>query len=406
MHSGSRYIIATGVSFFCIALLYFLSLILHLPFLITVAAAAMGVFFIFKWILTQLGPADTGVSSWWSFLVLVVGVYFIVTGFSDVAEQYGGWDAWGIWNFHAKYLADPVNWRKMFENSSFAHPDYPLLVPAVTGFFIRLAHKDYLESIPFVFHFCITLFIPVLIYLENLKKNPVVAAVVFFLFAFDTFYLTKGATQYADTPLAFFFLCAFVTINYAKVHRGYVALCAICLAGCAWTKNEGSILALVFILFYARTFFSRRNIGAFVAGMAIPLILMVIFKMFYATGGSVTGNFDRRALSQLFVKDRYDLIWNYFKGNVAHKYYYVQICLFIYVLLCVLEKRWPGRQFFLLLCCVGVYTMVYVLTPGGIEWLLDTSQERLMHQLMPALMYVFSQRFVRIHFSLPKEQLS
>jgi hypothetical protein len=407
MQSGSRYIIATGISALCVSLFYFLSLALHVPFVLTVPVIFASVCTIYVLVVKGMKPVDNKIPHpVWAWLILLAGVIFITINFLQVAEKYGGWDAWGIWNLHARYLADAANWKKMFDNISYAHPDYPLYIPAVNGFFIRLFSEKYLMVIPFIFHFSITLFIPVLIYIENVKKNTAVAAAIFFLFATDTFYLTKGATQYADTPLAFFLLCAFVCINYAGESKKYIAMAAACLGGCIWTKNEGSILALVFIIFYAKTFLSLKNIRAFAVGFGIPAILFFLFKVFYVpAGGGISASFDKNMLSQLFVKDRYDMIWDFFKDNVAKKYFYVKICLFIYLLLCLIEWKRPGKQFFVIFGCVVVYTMVYVLTPGSIEWLLGTSQERLMHQLMPALMYVFSQRFSRVQILLPKQQV-
>jgi len=412
MQNGSRYIIATGVSSLGLSLLYFLSLVLRVPFFITVPAVFVSVLVIFRWVLKkdvidEKKPVEK--KEQYPFLasvILVAGVYLIVKGFFPVAEKYGGWDAWGIWNLHAKYLADPANWKKMFENALYAHADYPLYVPAVNGFFIRLFSEKYLMVIPFIFHFSITLFIPVLIYLEILEKNIVVAATVFFLFAIDTFYLTKGATQYADTALAFFFLCAFVCINHADEGKGrkYITLAAACLGCCIWTKNEGSILALIFILGYPNSFFSKNNIKAFAMGLGAPLLVFLIFKMFYATDGAIISS-HKGAFSQLFVASRYQVIYKYFIENLNAKFYYVKVCFFIYLLICLLEMKGPDKQFFLLLCCMGAYALVYVLSPGGggVEWLLGTSQERLMHQLMPALMYVLSQRFAHVQFSLPRK---
>jgi hypothetical protein len=404
MQTASRYIIAAGIGSFVLSLLYFLSLVIHVPFVITVPVIFISVLAVFIWVLKGATPAvDKTQHPYWAGIILLAGVYTIITGFFPLAEKYGGWDAWGIWNMHAKYLADADNWKKMFANSSFAHPDYPLYIPAVNGFFIRLFSAKYTMVIPFIFNFAITLFIPVLIYLENLRKNIVVAAIVFSLFAFDTFFLTKGATQYADTPLAFFLLCAFICINYAGEGRKYITLCALSLGCCMWTKNEGTILALIFMGFYARTFLSRKNIGAFAAGIVLPLLVFLVFKVLYAPDAAIVSGQNAQSFRQLFIKDRYDMVWDFFKNNVAQKYWYVKICVFIYLLLCLLERKIPDKQFFLLLLCTLAYTMIYILTPGGIEWLLDTSQERLMHQLMPALMYVLSMRFVTVQFSLAKQ---
>ncbi len=401
MQSASRYIIAAGLSTFALSLLYFLSLVIGAPFVITIPVVFIGAGFVFYWVVKGGKEEDDAVlHPFLSPLILFVGVYKILQNFYPLAEKYGGWDAWGIWNLHSKYMADGANWKKMFQNISFAHPDYPLYIPAVNGFFIRLFGGQYTMVIPFVLQFAITLFIPVIIYLETLKKNIVVAAVILLMFAADTFFLTKGATQYADTPLAFFFLCAFACINYAKESSKYVLMAAASLGCCMWIKNEGAILAFIFIVCYAPDLFARKNIGAFAVGIGLPLLVYLLFKTHYAPDAAIVSGQGKDSFNQLLMKDRYDLVWDYFKNNVAQKYYYVKICLFVYFGFCIIERRGPDKQFFVLLLCIIAYTMIYILTPGKIEWLLETSQERLMHQLMPALMFVFAQRFAGVQSSL------
>src|SRR5262249_48044102 len=48
------------------------------------------------------------------------------------ASPHGDWDAWAIWNQHARFLfrgGDRGAWRAMFA-IEWAQPDYPLLMPA------------------------------------------------------------------------------------------------------------------------------------------------------------------------------------------------------------------------------------------------------------------------------------
>ncbi len=405
MQSGSRYIIATGIGLLALSILYFLSLVLFVPFLVTVPVIFVSLVFIFGWILKNaVSGADKIKHPAWAWVMLFAGVSVVVYRFPVLAVHYGGWDAWGIWNLHAKYLTDPVNWKKMFENIYFAHPEYPLFIPAVNGFFIRLFAGKYVMAIPFIFNFCMTLFIPVLIFLENVKKNIVVAGIFLFLFAADTFFLTKGATQYADTTLAFFFLCAFVCVNYADEDRKFVLLTAASAGCCVWIKDEGCILALIFIVFYSQTFFKKKNILSFAIGAGVPIAIYLIYKIGYAPLSGTMSEKDNDMLSHLHDWGRYKTVYHFFIDNVNKKFYYVKVLFFLYLIVCVVQRQWPGKQFLLIICCMAAYTMVYVTSSGSIEWLLDTSQERLMHQLMPALMYVFALRFSEIQFSLAQQK--
>ncbi len=403
MQSGTRYIIGLGVGSLFISALYFLSLAGHIPFIITVPVCFLSALALLVWVLRGKNSYHRGAGhSMWAWAGLLCGVYLIVHNMLPIAEQYGGWDGWGIWNLHARYLADGSNWTKMFQNKAFAHPEYPLYIPSLNGFFMRLYPGNDMV-IPFIFNMSLALLIPVLIYLECAPRNLVVAALVLFLFATDTFFLTKAATQYADTALAFFFLCAMVSVNYVKEGRKYIALTAASLAGCMWTKNEGIVLAVLFMLAYPRTLFLPRHIKGFVIGMGLPLLAIFVFKYFYAPESGFAHSVDKDGWAHIFDKERYDIIWRFFTDNLSRKFYYVGILFFLYLLMSIVEISLPDKQFVLLLVCMAAYTMIYVLSPG-VEWLLDTSQERLMHQLMPALVYVIAMRLTRVKLSIiPKK---
>ena len=159
-----------------------------------------------------------------------------------------------------------------------AHPDYPLCLSATLAFLHRISAEHYPLAIPFGFSFIIVMLIPVWVYLEQYKKNIIVAAAALFLFATDDFYFIRGLSEYADTLLAFFFLAALICINHAAENKKYIALSAAFLGCCAWTKNEGVVLAGIFALFYARTLFSRANIKYTIGGVVLPLAALLTFK--------------------------------------------------------------------------------------------------------------------------------
>src|SRR5262249_40595038 len=52
-----------------------------------------------------------------------------------LSNPYGRWDAWAIWNLHAKFLAAPsAAWRGMFDAAlGWSQPDYPLLLPSAVA---------------------------------------------------------------------------------------------------------------------------------------------------------------------------------------------------------------------------------------------------------------------------------
>src|SRR5262249_35484986 len=59
---------------------------------------------------------------------------------------HGAWDAWAIWNSHARYIyrAGPM-WREYFRET--AHPDYPMLVSAAAARLWRYMGKEVPEAV-------------------------------------------------------------------------------------------------------------------------------------------------------------------------------------------------------------------------------------------------------------------
>ena len=406
MQNPTRHILIIGLSLGLLSMVYFLSLVLYIPFFITVPLVAAGVFVFVRWAIKNPDTVSENVTNKvWPVIVLAVCLSLMVSKSYPFAGKYSTWDAWCIWNLNAEFLASGAHgWKAMLSYNHIGHPDYPLLLPGINGFFIRLFHGSAITIAPFVLSCCITLFIPVLLYLENLKRNFVVATLVLFLFAQDEFYLRNGVSQYADIILAFFFLSAIVLINYAKEDKKNIALAAAAIGCCMWTKNEGFILSAVLIAFNVRLFFSSKNIRYFIAGIALPLLVLAIFKIGFAPPNDVVSSQGEKTFSQLFMANRYELIYEYFSKQIDSNFVYLKISFFLYLLLCLVERKWPGKHFFMLICCAIAYMMAYILSPLNLDWHLETSIERLMLHLMPAMIYVFSKRFSRIQFSLSGEE--
>jgi hypothetical protein len=403
MQQASKHILYFAQCIAVISIVYFLSLIMHLPMpliVLTAVAAVAGLWFLQTGVVND--PANRKEQRW-AIIILMLGCYFITKNALALAGKHGQYDAVAIWNLFARFLSQPDGWQGMF-HASASHPDYPLCLPAFNAYWFRLLGHSSQVLIPFVLSFCITLFIPAIIYLEQAKKNLPVAALVLFFLSRDAFYIEKGVSQYADTLLAFFFLCAFICIDRAKENRRYIALSAAFLGACIWTKNEGTVLAVLFILFNIRSLFSAGGIKYFAAGIALPLMAWLVFKTGYAPANDMVRDQSSNTLSFLHTGSRYHIIWESFKNNLNNKFGYVETGFYLYLVLCLLQRQWPGRHMWLLLSCLCAYFMIYVITPRDLNWQLATSQDRLMHQLMPAMVYVIATKLSEIRFVLAKEE--
>lgn len=391
MQNACRYILITGAAIGGISMLYFLSLICGLPFWADVIITAIASFYLYKYFKPSIGlEVPTGRLA---IAVFITGLVIITNKVYYLAPKYGLWDAWAIWNLHAGYLADTAHWKQMLLNKTYGHPDYPLALPGILAFLRQLFLGIIDMPVTYAFHFAITLLIPLLIYFETYTRSLFIAGLCLILFATNEFYLLEGMAQMADTLLAFFFLCALVSVEHGRQDRKMLILAAFFLGCCAWTKNEGLILAVIFLLFNANILFSRANIKYFFLGIALPAMTLAIFKLGYAPPNDMVQGQGKHTYTLLFEKERYKLVYHFFKNNIRESFRDVKYGILIYTIICIFRRQWPDRRLVMIAACLLVYMMIYIVSPNDLEWHLFTSQNRLMHQLMPATMYILALKF-------------
>lgn len=385
--------ISAGIG--CISIVYFLLLALHIPFAVTSALTGVALYFMARWLNTQqalTGTEETG-SGKFPVIILAACLFILTNKTYYLGTRYGQWDAWAIWNLDATFLTSPHYWKNLFLDRNFAHPDYPLLVPSAIAFFNRLLLQWQNIFVSYGFHFFITLLIPVLIYLETYRRSIFIAGLALILFATNEFFIEQGISQLADTPLAFFLLCALVSMKHHKEDKRMLTLSAAFLGLCMWTKNEGAIIAAVFALYHFKELFGTGRIRYTLAGFAIPFLTWVVFKLVYAPGNDMVAAQGQDSLQLAMQTGRYKMIYNFFIDNINKYFRDMKYGVLIYLALCILRRRMPDKRLLMLLTILIVYLLVYVVTPYNLEWHLFTSQLRLIHQLMPATMYVLALRF-------------
>ncbi|NDC41995.1 MAG: hypothetical protein EBZ77_10670 [Chitinophagia bacterium] len=91
-------------------------------------------------------------------------------------------------------------------------------------------------------------------------------------------------------------------------------------------------------------------------------------------------------------KERYRLIDMYFRKDLNEKFSYLKYLFFIHLAICLMAFQWPSRNWLLCVTALFAYLGFYVFTTQDPEWHLQTSLDRLMHQLMPLFFYVTLQQ--------------
>lgn len=390
MNNSSRHIIFIGGSIAIISMLYFLSLVIHLPLWAIIPILLATLWLPYAQLYKKNDPGTAERPSLLMLFILTVGIFLITNRSYYMATKYGEWDAWALWNMHAAYLTDPANWKNLFLNTQFAHPDYPLMLPGIVAFFNRIFHSSLM--VPFAIHYLIMLLIPVWIYIETYARSTLVAAIILLLFATNDHYIMLGTWQLADTMLGFFFLAAIICIDHGQEDKRMLGFSAFFLGCCMWTKNEGIVLAGIFILFHLREFFSRHTIRYFIIGIAFPSLVLLLFKLGFAPKNDIISAQGNDTLQLIGQQSRYQLIYDFFRKNLNDHFRTVKRGVIIYVIIAAISRR-VDKHFLMILCCLAAYMFIYVITPNDLEWHLFTSLYRLMHQLMPAMMYVIAIRF-------------
>ena len=246
-------------------------------------------------------------------LFLFLGALFAVIQFFSLSTPlnvWGGWDARFFWSLKAKFFfRSPADWQGMFSPKLFwSHPDYPLLLPGIQAWGWHWLGRESLIWGPVV---SLGFYVSCAFLLVWYLRAYVSSATGWFA---GTFFLVLGPylfwslQQYADVPLGFFIAASVLTLT-AAVRSGQVRL--FCVSGllgglAAWTKNEGLFFlaeAAVFLGIYC-AFRGRRKardwkpLAWFAGGVVLPLLAIVILKVFLGTTGEYLG--PKRALHDYF----------------------------------------------------------------------------------------------------------
>jgi hypothetical protein len=316
---------------------------------------------------------------------------------------HGDWDAWAIWNSHARYLyRDGPEWQSGIQNTY--HPDYGLLIPSLNARLWRYARRETPEA-GGVLGVVLTLASVALLAatLREFKGNLLAALLALTLLT-TPFYLEHGVVQYADIPVALYFLSttALLSLHSSKTpdQPGLLVLAGFC-AGCAgWTKNEGLLFiaaacAVLLLPIFVNLRTTLRRFVAFLAGLALPLAVIVFYRLWVSLPNDIFANLQSaEMIAKLLNPDRYLSILPYFLATMwtfgAWKVCPVLPLLFFVGLRGLDPEAMRDRAW---ISSVGIYAIVlagffaiYVITPMDLQWHLDSSLNRLFLQLWPAVL--------------------
>ena len=212
-------------------------------------------------------------------------------------------------------------------------------------------------------------------------------------------FIVNGAAQCADVPLAYFFLAAVVCVfmYFKKNSFSYLTLGMIFAALSIWVKNEGMMFFVVYMAVLLGYFlYSKKYKNALVYGLAtLPVIfLTVLYKKFTASPNDlITGFFLFKTWHFVFDFQRYWIIIKTFLSMTFLRFTIFFVLLFLTIK--GFKIRPKNKDAFILsliifgLMVVG-YFCVYLFSPHDVQWLVDNSMDRIMIQILPIFLFLFS----------------
>ena len=370
--------------------LFFLGLVVHLPFGITCGLSLLAGFAFVKFISKNISFESVRADKYFlRQLVLITG--FAAIGYKSVlfSEKWGGWDAWCIWNLHAKFIVSGNDWQNMFHRVlEWTHPDYPLMLPGIDAMGTKIV-GDNLLIVPYTITLLFTLCTAGFVYTEIASKHLVAGIAVMAAFVFNDVFITEGALECADILVAFFYLATIVTLHHYQLSKKpvFIALSSFFIICALWSKNEAAICAIVVLLVYAKDFLSKKNIPGVLAVIIIPGLIWLVFKLYFAPANDLTQQ-KIDWVEKITNAESYRIIIDAFYQNTKQHFPGLLAAWVITGISAIFLKKFINRKFIALLLITVVCQASYLITPYGLEWHVITSQNRLILQVFPSFIFI------------------
>jgi len=342
-------------------------------------------------------------------LVLSGAVALAVYGLLLRADRmpHGDWDAWAIWNTHARFLhRDGRTWSDGIPYT--VDGDYPLLTPSLTARLWRYAGEEAPEAGALLGIMFTLSGVAVLLSTLSQLRDTQLALLMALMLIGTPYYLERGVSQYADVPLAVFTIStiALICLHWEREPDRFGPLVlAGFTAGCAgWTKNEGLLFILATCIVLLLPVFRNpavtfRRFASFSLGLLLPLAVISYFKLAIAPPYDLIEDLRyQETIQRITSIDRHAVILKslarsaWFFGAWAMQ---PVIPLFAFIAL-----RGAGRRVFrsyggfagllILGIVLAGYYAVYLITPIPLQVHLDSSLDRLLIHLWPSFLLVLS----------------
>lgn len=341
----------------------------------------------------------------------ILGLFISLSRFINrvIMIPHGDWDAWAIWNLHARFLfRGGQQWSSLFSDVLYwSHPDYPLLLPAGIARIWTLIGRERLIT-PILVTGGFTYASAFLLFMAIWKfkgiRQGLVAGTVLLL---TPMFINQGSSQLADIPLGFYNLasCVLIFLFYQqRTDHVLLILVGIFLGLSIWTKNEG--WSFLIAAFLAVCIFDERakgwqsiftKWGYMLIGLLPFITIVLLFKVFFASpndifDGQSVGNF----VGRLMDINRYKQTLISFSssfirfGDWKLSLLPLLIILSIFIGISIPQKVIPAIKIVsaILVLVIFQYFLIYIITPRDLTWHLTTLNRILFH-VFPSFLFVY-----------------
>ena len=322
----------------------------------------------------------------------------------------GTWDAIAMWNIKAKFLSCGNEfWTGMFTDCFYyAHRDYPLFLSCIIArSFLYIETVNPIVPMIFSGFFCLSCFILPYLYLKTLK-NQFCALFAICLLSFSPNLFHNGCTQFADIPLAVYFLVSLYELIVWDLKTKHQSPC-LCIAFsslCFWIKNEGIpwfitySLILFYYLYIKQNEYKHNNTSSCkrercIFNFVSKPILLFIPSFTASLSLKYLANINNDMLNGIF--NRINLVWlcerHLYIISYCWEFLKKHICIVIipiFIILNLIDIKF--KRFTILFLLIGImylcYYFMYLLTPYDIQWHLETSFSRIATDFLPSLIFL------------------
>jgi hypothetical protein len=416
--------LSTGFGLGIFSVIFFLARVLGLSRVLAIDLVVLGLLTVALWwvrarskpaIIRTLAEETIALPRWLRRLLAVAfGSALAAALYSailrSIVHPHGeGWDAFAIWNLHARFLfRGGEHWRDgLSPLIPWSHPDYPLLLPSAVAHFWSVLGQES-TAVPAVIGLVFTFGTLGLLFSSLAILRGRTSAILAGLALVSTpFFVEQGSSQYADVPLSFFFLAVIVlhldgeSRGDQSLYRGYgrLALAGIAAGLALWTKNEGMLflVACVVAQIVVRGPEWMNRLAFFILAVAPFLMLVTWFKHSVAFPNELFSN-QPKMLHKFLDSARYWAILKWFVRDFLRfgQWWPIPGTLLLALLYVVVagKHNWQNSQQFwtsalTLALTLSGYFVIYVITPYDLDWHLRFSLNRLFLQLWPSTIFVF-----------------